>query len=149
MEAGSTLPRWIDRYRTKSFLVDQLFLVALTIVIVAVWIPRWAGPLDLRWDAAAYYILGTSRAEGKGYRLLHEPGEIQAIQYPPLLPLLAAAPQKVLKTRDPVCVDRWRKLFFFGFHAPFDLAAYFMLKLLVPRWAAFLGALAVLPNVQV
>jgi len=149
MEAGSTLPRWIDRYRTKSFLVDQLFLVALTIVIVAVWIPRWAGPLDLRWDAAVYYILGTSIAEGKGYRLLHEPGEIQAIQYPPLLPLLAAAPQKVMGTSDPVIVGKSLKLFFFIFHACFVLAAYVLLKKFVPLWIAFLAALALLLNVQV
>jgi len=138
-----------ERSRTKTLKVDQLLLLALSIVIVGLWIPRWAGPLDLRWDGAVYYILGTSIAEGKGYRLLHEPGEIEAIQYPPLLPLMAAAPQMVLKTSDPVIVGRWLKLFFFGFHAAFVLAAYFMLKLFVPRWAAFLGALAVLLNVQV
>jgi len=138
-----------ERSRTKTLKVDQLLLLALSIVIVGLWIPRWAGPLDLRWDGAVYYILGTSIAEGKGYRLLHEPGEIEAIQYPPLLPLMAAAPQMVLKTSDPVIVGRWLKLFFFGFHAAFVLAAYFILKLFVPRWAAFLGALAVLLNVQV
>ena len=138
-----------ERSRTKTLKVDQLLLWALSIVIVGLWIPRWAGPLDLRWDGAVYYILGTSIAEGKGYRLLHEPGEIEAIQYPPLLPLMAAAPQMVLKTSDPVIVGRWLKLFFFGFHAAFVLAAYFMLKMFVPRWAAFLGALAVVLNVQV
>jgi hypothetical protein len=96
-----------------------------------------------------YYVLGTSIAEGKGYRLLHEPGEIEAIQYPPLLPLLAAAPQMVLGTSDPVIVGRWLKLLFFFFHASFVLATYFMLKVFVPRWVAFLGALALLLNVQV
>ena len=29
---------------------------------------------------------GTSIAEGKGYRLLNEPGEIKAVRQPPLLP---------------------------------------------------------------
>ena len=143
------LPSWLDRYRTKTLKVDQLLLLALSIAIVGLWIPRWAGPLDLRWDGAVYYILGTSIAEGKGYRLLHEPGEIEAIQYPPLLPLLAAAPQMALGTSDPVIVGRWLKLFFFCFHAAFVLATYFMLKMFVSRWAAFLGALALLLNVQV
>jgi len=142
-------PCWMDRYRTKTLKVDQLLLLALSIVIVGLWIPRWAGPLDLRWDGAVYYILGSSLAEGKGYRLLHEPGEIEAIQYPPLLPLLAAAPQMVLGTSDPVIVGRWLKLFFFSFHAAFVLATYFMLKMFVSRWVAFLGALALLLNVQV
>ena len=118
------LRRWMDRDRAKTFTIDRLFLLALAIVIVGVWIPRWAGPLDLRWDGAVYYVLGTSIAEGKGYRLLHEPGEIEAIQYPPLLPLLAAAPQMVLGTSDPVIVGRSLKLFFFVFHACFVLATY-------------------------
>ena len=142
-------PRWMDRYRAKTAKVDQLFLLVLSMVIVGLWIPRWAGPLDLRWDGAVYYVLGTSIAEGKGYRLLHEPGEIEAIQYPPLLPLLAAAPQIVLGTSDPVIVGRSLKLFFFVFHTCFVLATYLMLKMFVPRWVAFLAALALLLNVQV
>src|SRR5262245_34127869 len=94
-ESGS-MPRWTDHHRgtwSQSFTADVVLLLALSIAIVCLWIPRWAGPLDLRWDGAVYYVLGTSIAEGKGYRLLHEPGEIEAIQYPPLLPMLAAAPQ--------------------------------------------------------
>ena len=143
------LPRWMDRYGARAFTADQFFILVLSMVIVGLWIPRWAGPLDLRWDGAVYFVLGTSIAEGKGYRLLHEPGEIEAIQYPPLLPLLAAAPQLALGTSDPLIVGRWLKLFFFVFHAAFVLATYFMLKMFVPRWAAFLGALALLLNVQV
>jgi hypothetical protein len=141
--------RWMDRYRAITARVDQLFLLILSIVIVGQWIPRRAGPLDLRWDGGVYYILGTSIAEGKGYRLLQEPGEIEAIQYPPLLPLLAAAPQIAFGTSDPVVIGRWLKLMFFFFHAGFILATYFMLKMFVPRWAAFLAALALLLNVQV
>ena len=37
-----------------------------------------------------YYVLGTALAEGKGYRLLNEPGDIEANQYPPLLALVIA-----------------------------------------------------------
>lgn len=155
------LPRWIDRHweinnqtlpsgahSRIGLKVDLLFLLLLSIVIVGLWLPRWAGPLDLRWDGSVYYVLGTSIAEGKGYRLLNEPGEIQANQYPPLLPLLAAATQTVLGTSDPVIVGRWLKLFFFIFLASLTLASYYMLKILVPRWLAFLGALAFLLNVQ-
>lgn len=121
----------------------------MSIVIVGLWIPRWAGPLDLRWDGAVYYVLGTSIAEGKGYRLLNEPGEIEAIQYPPLLPLLAAVPQIILGTSDPVIVGKWLKFFFFCIHASLMFATYFMLKMFVPRWLAFLGVLTFLLNVQV
>ena len=155
------LPCWIECHRRKrsqtlpsylhprvSFKADLLLLLALSIVIVGLWIPRWAGPLDLRWDGAVYYVLGTSIAEGKGYRLLNEPGEIEAIQYPPLLPLLAAVPQTVLGTSDPVIVGRWLKLFFFLIYAALAFATYFMLRIFVQCWLAFLGALAFLLNVQ-
>jgi hypothetical protein len=29
------------------------------------WAPRIYGPIDLRWDGASYYVLGTSLAEGR------------------------------------------------------------------------------------
>lgn len=82
----------------------------LVLLSVALWIPRLAGSLDLRWDAGVYYVLGTSLADGQGYRLANEPGAPHAIQYPPLLPLLVAAHQRVLGSRDPAVVGhalRW------------------------------------------
>ena len=42
----------------------------------------------------------TALAEGHGYRLLNEPGEIDAVQYPPLLPMIVAAHQLILGTND-------------------------------------------------
>ena len=69
--------------------------------------PPTPGPIDLRWDASTYYVLGSSLAQGKGYRLLNEPGEIEAIQYPPLVPLIVAAHQRVLGTSDPLKVGSW------------------------------------------
>ncbi len=54
----------------------------LSCVTVALWLPRQAGPIDLRWDGGVYYLLGTSLAEGRGYRLLNEPGEIEARAVP-------------------------------------------------------------------
>ncbi|HKW93345.1 MAG TPA: hypothetical protein VJX92_15730 [Methylomirabilota bacterium] len=78
------------------------------------WVPQRHGPIDARSDGATYYILGTSLAQGRGYRLLNEPGEIRAVQYPPLLPLLVAACQKALDTSDFVVVGTWlRALYFF------------------------------------
>src|SRR4051812_5641154 len=61
---------------------DALCAITLCILTVLSWFPRSKGPLDLRWDGGTYYILGTSIAQGKGYRLLNEPGEIRADQYP-------------------------------------------------------------------
>ena len=73
---------------------DLICGAALLLIWLAVSIPRLNGPIDLRWDAGTYYVLGTALAEGKGYRLLNEPGEIEAVQYPPLLPLIVAAHQR-------------------------------------------------------
>lgn len=58
----------------------SVIVLSPIVIAVASWLPRFHGPLDLRWDSGAYCILGTSLAEGKGYRLLNEPGEIEAVQ---------------------------------------------------------------------
>ena len=44
----------------------------LTVLVLAIvlWLPRLTGPIDLRWDAGVYYLLGTSLATGQGYRIL-------------------------------------------------------------------------------
>ena len=80
---------------------DLACILLLLALNTALWAPRAYGPIELRWDAGVYYILGTSLAEGKGYRLLNEPGEICAVQYPPLLPLIIAAHQWLVGTSDP------------------------------------------------
>src|SRR2546428_1713601 len=85
---------------------------ALVLLAVLLWLPRLRGPLDLRYDAGVYYVLGTSLAQGKGYRLLNEPGAIQAIQYPPLLPLFAAAHQWIAASSDPAIAGHWLRLSF-------------------------------------
>ena len=51
-------------------------VVALIALTVAWWIPQRHGPIDARFDGATYYVLGTSLAEGRGYRILSEPGAI-------------------------------------------------------------------------
>src|SRR5262245_34662494 len=86
----------------------------LLAVALALWAPRLRGPIDLRYDAGVYYILGTSLAEGKGYRLLNEPGEISALQYPPLVPAIVAVEQKLLGTSDPFVVGQWLRWTYFA-----------------------------------
>ena len=69
--------------------------LVVALVAAATWWPRIDGPIDLRFDAGAYYILGTSLARGEGYRMLSEPGEIPSSLHPPLVPALVAAHQLV------------------------------------------------------
>ena len=78
--------------------------VALAILL---WAPRLSGPIDLRWDASVYYVLGTSLAAGHGYRIISEPGSPEALQYPPLLPAVVALYQRALGSNDPAIVAPW------------------------------------------
>jgi len=105
LDAAETSGQPVRKAKDEKFLL--LILLAMTIVT---WLPRLEGPIDLRWDSGVYYILGTSLAEGRGYKLLNEPGDIDAVQYPPLLPAIVAAHQLVLGTDDPTTVGRWLRL---------------------------------------
>ena len=111
------------------------------LAVVAVWLPRLSGPIDLRYDAGVYYVLGTALAEGRGYRLLNEPGDVEAVQYPPLLPLFVAAHQKLLGTSDPVIVGTWLRRSFFGLSAWLALATYAVARLYLERAPALLATL--------
>ena len=94
------------------------------IIWLAVSIPRLNGPIDLRWDASEYYVLGTALAEGKGYRLLNEPGEIQTVHYPPLVPLIVAVHQWLMGTSDFFEVG-WRlRILYFVLSGIYLLAVY-------------------------
>jgi hypothetical protein len=124
---------------------DWCAVLALTGLSAALWAPRLAGPIDLRWDAGVYYLLGTSLAEGKGYRLLNEPGEAQAVQYPPLLPALVAVHQQLLDTSDPARVGPWLRLTFCLISTAAVVAAYGMARgFLRPAYAFCVGALTAL-----
>lgn len=91
---------------------DAKPLGALLLLAIVFWLPICRGPIDFRWDGAVYYVLGTSIAQGTGYRLINEPGNPQEVQYPPLLPLLIAGHERVLGTSDPAVVGEWlRKTF--------------------------------------
>jgi len=94
---------------------SYLGVVALAVLL---WLPRLSGPIDLRYDAGVYYLLGTSLAQGDGYRIASEPGSPAAVQYPPGLPLIVAAEAKIFQTTDPVELGRWlRRTYFVGFVA--------------------------------
>lgn len=125
---------------------EKFALVALLVLIVLIWLPRFNGPLDLRWDGGVYYILGTSLAQGKGYRLLNEPGEIKANQYPPLLPAIIAAHQLLLGTSDPTLVGRWLRLTWFLIFIAYILSVYYFLRSYLITRYAFLGTTICLFN---
>jgi hypothetical protein len=120
--------------RPRKEIAAPLILVALAI---GVWLPRLRGPIDLRWDAGVYYTLGTSLAENKGYRLLNEPGEIKATQYPPLLPAWIAAHQIVLGTSDPTVVGRALRLSFLLLFVGYIAAVYILARDYLPVEHAF------------
>ena len=126
---------------------DVLIVLILCALIVASWLPRMTGPLDLRGDGGVYYVLGTALAEGKGYRLLNEPGEIEAVQYPPLLPAIIAAHQLVLGSNDPVIVGRWLRLTFFLIFAGYIFTSYVVLRHFLSKGYALLAILLVSLNV--
>jgi len=99
----SRFARLISRYWPEGVIIA---------IAVALWAPRISGPIDLRWDAGAYYVLGTSLATGQGYRILSEPGSPEALQYPPLLPAIVAVCQRVLGSTDPDVVAPWLRILY-------------------------------------
>ena len=121
---------------------DWLCRTVLLLVCIVVWIPRFTGPINFRWDASAYYILGTALSQGHGYRLLNEPGEIEAVQYPPLLPMIVAAVQSVMATTDFFKVGCALRLTYFVFSALLLLMSYALVrKLLSPVYALIVGVM--------
>jgi hypothetical protein len=121
---------------------DLICASAVVLIWLAVSIPRLNGPIDLRWDASEYYVLGTALAEGKGYRLLNEPGEIQTVHYPPLVPLIVAAHQWLMDTSDFFEVG-WRlRIFYFVLSGIYLLAVYALARQLhAPIHALLIGAI--------
>ena len=127
---------------------DALAYGAVIIVAVVLWLPRLEGPVDLRFDAGVYYILGTSLAQGRGYRLLSEPGSIQAVQYPPLLPAAGAAHEWATGATDPYAVGQVLRASFFLLFIAYGCAVYWMGRhYLLPSYA-FFGTLLCLLNLN-
>ena len=129
--------------------VDRRLAAVLVLVAAALWLPRLRGPLDLRYDAGVYYVLGTSLAEGRGYRLLNEPGAIEAVQYPPALPAIAAVHQRILGTSDPAVVGHALRymaaLLFLGY----AVAVFALARRVLKPGLAWLAALLAILNPQV
>lgn len=128
---------------------EKLLLLILIALAVATWLPRLKGPIDLRWDGGVYYILGTSLAEGRGYKLLNEPGEIDAVQYPPLLPAVVAVHQLILGTNDPTSVGRWLRVSAFIIFILYIYIVFRFLKHYLALPYAFLGTIICLFSLHV
>ena len=111
---------------------DGVAIVAVLLLWLALWASRLHGPINLRWDASTYYVLGTALAQGKGYRLLNEPGEIEAVQYPPLLPALVAAHERALGTSDVLVVGGRLRLTYFILSGVYLLAVYALGRTVLP-----------------
>lgn len=111
-----------ERTGAKRGPIWPLFLVGA--IAICLWSTRLSGPIDLRWDAGVYYILGSSLYQGTGYRLLSEPGNPQAVEYPPLLPALAAAYQCVLGSSDPAVAGPWLRYTYAALFLLYGLAVY-------------------------
>src|SRR5271166_3962248 len=122
---------------------DVRYILLLLGLSLLTWIPRFRGPIDLRYDAGVYYILGTSLAEGKGYRLLNEPGKGQAIQYPPLLPALVAFHQRALGTSDHQRVGQWLRITYAILFTLYVLSVYVLTRKYLTPGYAFLVTLIV------
>lgn len=121
---------------------DAGFVVLLLALTLAHWLPRLSGPIDLRYDGAVYYALGTSLARGDGYRLPNEPGAIEAIQYPPLLSLGIAAWQRLLGSEDALVVGRALRATNLALSLLYALLAYLLARRRFdPLPAAFAAAL--------
>ena len=126
----------------------RAYLATLIALSVALWLPRLRGPLDLRYDAGVYYVLGTSLAEGRGYRLLSEPGSIQEVQYPPLLPAVVAVHQRLAGTSDPVIVGHWLRITYAVVFVAYIAAVYVLASRFLPAWFAFITGLITLLQVH-
>jgi hypothetical protein len=122
---------------------DGVVLLALLLLLSATWIPRLTGPIDLRWDAAAYYILGTSLYQDQSYRYLNEPGEVTAVLWPPLLPAVVAVHQLVLQSTDPIVVGSALRLTYGALWVAYIAATFVFLRTLFDRWFAAFGCLLV------
>ena len=133
------------RPRTRK-LITRYWAEAVVIVIwLLLWAPRLSGPIDLRWDGGVYYMLGTSLATGRGYRILSEPGSPEALQYPPLLPAVVALHQRFLGTSDPKVVAPWLRISYATLFLAYALAALALAKkYLPPRFAVLAATLCLL-----
>jgi len=119
--------KWITRCWADAVVVAIALLL---------WAARLSGPIDLRWDAGVYYVLGTSLATGQGYRILSEPGSPEVLQYPPLLPAVVALYQRVLGSADPAVVAPWLRISYAAIFLVYALAVLALARRYLRPWLA-------------
>lgn len=125
--------------------IDFILAAATAALVLLTWLPRLRGPIDQRWDGGVYTVLGTSLAEGTGYRLLNEPGDIKANQYPPLFPALIALHGRLAGSSDPTLVGRRLRFTFFLLSIALGVASYALFRrYLSPGPAVAAAAIGVL-----
>ncbi|PZR72370.1 MAG: hypothetical protein DLM52_13095 [Chthoniobacterales bacterium] len=109
-------------HTSRTFFSEYWSWMAVITMALLLWLPRLSGPIDLRWDASVYYLLGTSLAQGHGYRIPSEPGSPAAVQYPPLLPGFVAAHQWLSGTTDTAVVSPRLRLSYAAMFVVYGLA---------------------------
>ena len=137
--ATGRVGRAIPRYWAEAVVVAIAFLL---------WAPRLTGPIDLRWDAGVYYVLGTSLATGHGYRILSEPGSPEALQYPPLLPAIVAVHEWALGTTNPDVVAPWLRKLYFVIFVAYALAVLALARRHLRPWFALAATTLCLLQIQ-
>lgn len=142
-----TRTAWLERFKRLNN--DKIFLTILIAVEIVLWLPRGRGPIDLRWDASTYYMLGAALYEGKGYCLLNEPGEIHAIQYPPLLPFIVSLHQWWCGGADPVMVGIALSYTYMAISIALPISVYFLARFYLPKLFSFAVALITIMNIYV
>jgi hypothetical protein len=113
-----------DRARPWDYWSGAL-VVAIALLV---WLPRFSGPIDLRYDGGVYYLLGSSLATGHGYRIASEPGSPAALQYPPLLPAFVALHERILGTTDASVVGPWLRRSYAAMYVGYALAILFLAR---------------------
>jgi hypothetical protein len=121
---------WLRKYWTN---------IAVVALAIFLWVPRLSGPIDLRWDASVYYVLGTSLATGHGYRISSEPGAPEAIQYPPLLPSFVALHAKLLGTTKPQIVARYLRISYAAIFVVYAIAVLILARRFLSPVFAFVA----------
>ena len=114
--------------RWRPSWTDLAAVAVLLSIVLATWVPRLRGPIDLRYDAGHYFMLGTALAQNKGYRLLSEPGEVLANHHPPEVPAIVALYQWSLGTSDPWVVGQALRRFYCGCCMAIALVSYLLAR---------------------
>ena len=118
------------------------------LIAVGLCATRLSGPIDFRYDGAVYYVLGTSLAQGEGYRIISEPGAPEGVQYPPALPALIALHQLILGTNDIAVVGPALRWTYIAMYLAYAAAMLTLARRFAPPVLAVFGAVLCLGQVN-